>query len=80
MTMEILESYQNHITERQKQGIPPLPMNAEQVKALSLLVFHPPDGQEEFILDLLKNHICYEKSPFARKGQNYSHHARQSPF
>ncbi|CAG0977326.1 MAG: bifunctional aconitate hydratase 2/2-methylisocitrate dehydratase [Candidatus Methanoperedens sp.] len=74
MTKEILESYQNHIAERQKQGIPPLPLNAEQVKALSLLVFHPPEGQEEFILDLLKNHIppgvdpaALEKSHLLRK-------------
>lgn len=55
--MEILESYQKHITERQKQGIPPLPLNAEQVKALSELVFNPPEGKEEFILKLLKEHV-----------------------
>ncbi|MFZ3168304.1 MAG: bifunctional aconitate hydratase 2/2-methylisocitrate dehydratase [Candidatus Methanoperedens sp.] len=74
MTPEILESYQNHIIERQKQGIPPLPMNAEQVKALSALVFDPPEGQEDFILELLKNHIppgvdpaALEKSKILRK-------------
>lgn len=74
MTPEILESYQNHITERQKQGIPPLPMNAEQVKALSVLVFDPPQGQEDFILELLKDHIppgvdpaAFEKSKMLRK-------------
>ena len=74
MTTQILESYQNHITERQKQGIPPLPLNAQQVKALSLLVLDPPKGQEDFILDLLKNHIppgvdpaALEKSKILRK-------------
>ncbi|NJD51541.1 MAG: bifunctional aconitate hydratase 2/2-methylisocitrate dehydratase [Candidatus Methanoperedens sp.] len=70
----MLESYHNHITERQKQGIPPLPMNAGQVKALSVLVFDPPQGQEDFILELLKDHIppgvdpaALEKSKMLRK-------------
>lgn len=57
MTAQILESYKNHITERQKQGIPPLPLNAEQVRELSRLFFDPPPGSEDFILELLKNHI-----------------------
>jgi aconitate hydratase 2/2-methylisocitrate dehydratase len=53
----ILESYQKHITERQRQGIPPLPLNAEQVKALSELVLNPPEGKEELIRKLIKEHI-----------------------
>ncbi len=57
MIPEILQSYQKHITERQKLGIPPLPLNAGQVKALSELVFDPPAGSEEIILKLLKEHI-----------------------
>ncbi len=72
--MEILESYQNHIAERQKLGIPPLPLNAEQVKSLSELVFNPPEGKEEFILKLLKDNIppgvdpaALEKAKLLRK-------------
>lgn len=57
MIPEIIESYQKHITERQRQGIPPLPLNAEQVKALSELALNPPEGREELILKLLKEHI-----------------------
>ncbi len=53
----ILESYQKHIAERQKHGIPPLPLNGEQVKELSELVLVPPGGKEELILRLLKEHI-----------------------
>ncbi len=53
----ILESYQKHIAERQKLGIPPLPMNAEQVKELSELVLDPPEGKEELVLKFLKEHI-----------------------
>ncbi len=57
MTPGILESYQNQIAERQKMGIPPQPLNAEQVKALSELVLCPPEGKEELILKLLKEHV-----------------------
>ncbi len=57
MTSEILRSYQNHINERRKQGIPPLPLNAEQLKALTGLVFNPPAEDEEFILELIKEHV-----------------------
>ncbi len=57
MFPEALNNYKDHIAERQKLGIPPLPLNAEQVKALSELVITPPAGKEEFILELLKEHI-----------------------
>lgn len=57
MISGILESYQKHTAERQRLGIPPLPLNAEQVKALSELVLNPPAGSEEFIFKLLKEHV-----------------------
>jgi aconitate hydratase 2/2-methylisocitrate dehydratase len=57
MIPEILKSYQAHIEQRQKSGIPPLPLNAQQVKALGELVFDPPAGYEDLILKLLKEHI-----------------------
>lgn len=57
MTSEILDSYKKHIDERNKLGIPPLPLSAGQVKALSELVFKPSKGHEGFILELLKDHI-----------------------
>ena len=57
MTTFILESYQKHIDERQELGIPPLPLDAEQVKQLSELVLAPPNGKEADILELLENHV-----------------------
>ncbi|MCX9024527.1 MAG: bifunctional aconitate hydratase 2/2-methylisocitrate dehydratase [Candidatus Methanoperedens sp.] len=57
MFPEALNNYKKHIAERQNLGIPPLPLNAEQVKALSELVIAPPAGMEDFILELLKEHI-----------------------
>lgn len=57
MIPEILQAYQKHTAQRQELGIPPLPLNAEQVKALSGLVLDPPHGAEEFVLELLKDHV-----------------------
>lgn len=70
MTPEILKSYQSHIEERQKSGIPPIPLNAQQVKALSELVFDPPAGCEDLILKLLKEHIPPGVDPAALEKAN----------
>ena len=70
MTPEILKSYQSHIEERQKSGIPPIPLNAQQVKALSELVFDPPAGCEDLILELLKEHIPPGVDPAALEKAN----------
>jgi aconitate hydratase 2/2-methylisocitrate dehydratase len=57
MIPPVLQDYQAHITERQKQGIPPLPLSAAQVAALSDLVFEPPEGKKEIILELLRDRV-----------------------
>jgi aconitate hydratase 2/2-methylisocitrate dehydratase len=57
MIPSILEAYQQHITERQKQGIPPLPLNSEEVKALAEMVLNSPSGKEEYVLKLLKENV-----------------------
>ncbi len=74
MTSSMLEAYLNHIAEREKLGIPPLPLNAEQASALSELVFNPPSGKEALILKILKDHIspgvdpaAFEKAKLLRK-------------
>ena len=51
----MLENYKNHVEERFEQGIPPLPLNAEQVSELVELLKSPPSGEEEYILDLITN-------------------------
>jgi aconitate hydratase 2/2-methylisocitrate dehydratase len=51
----MLENYKNHAEERFEQGIPPLPLNAEQVSELVELLKSPPSGEEEYILDLITN-------------------------
>ena len=43
----MLEAYRQHVEERAKQGIPPLPLDAQQVAALVELLKSPPAGEEE---------------------------------
>ncbi|MDI5892230.1 bifunctional aconitate hydratase 2/2-methylisocitrate dehydratase [Halomonas rhizosphaerae] len=53
----MLEAYRQHVEERAADGVPPKPLNAEQVAALVELLKNPPAGEEEFILDLLTNRV-----------------------
>ncbi len=53
----MLESYRSHLAERASQGLPPLPLNAEQVAALVELIKNPPKGEDDFLLDLLENRV-----------------------
>jgi len=54
----MLEAYRNHVAERAEDGLPPLPLNAEQVAALVTLLKAPPAGEDEtFLLDLLVNRV-----------------------
>ncbi len=53
----MLEAYRKHVEERAAEGVPPKPLNAEQVAGLVELLKTPPQGEEEFILDLLTNRV-----------------------
>jgi aconitate hydratase 2/2-methylisocitrate dehydratase len=53
----MLEAYTKHVAERAEDGLPPLPLNAEQVAALVELLKAPPVGEEERLLDLLVNRV-----------------------
>ncbi len=53
----MLDAYREHAAERAAQGIPPLPLTAEQVSALIELLKAPPAGEEDFLLDLLVNRV-----------------------
>ncbi len=55
--MSFLEDYRSHVAERAEQGIPPLPLNAEQVQQLVELLKNPPAGEEAFLLDLITNRV-----------------------
>lgn len=53
----MLESYREHVVEREKEGLPPLALDAEQTASLVKLIKNPPSGEEEFMVDLLTNRI-----------------------
>ncbi|EOV5432913.1 bifunctional aconitate hydratase 2/2-methylisocitrate dehydratase [Vibrio parahaemolyticus] len=53
----MLEAYRKHVEERAAEGVVPKPLDAEQVAGLVELLKNPPQGEEEFILDLLENRI-----------------------
>ncbi|QNU61254.1 bifunctional aconitate hydratase 2/2-methylisocitrate dehydratase [Vreelandella titanicae] len=53
----MLEAYRQHVEERAAEGVPPKPLNAEQVALLVELLKTPPAGEEEFILDLITNRV-----------------------
>lgn len=53
----MLEAYRKHVAERAAEGVVPKPLDAEQVSGLVELLKNPPQGEEDFILDLLENRI-----------------------
>ena len=53
----MLENYNQQADARAAQGIPPLPLDAQQTAQLCELLKNPPAGQEEFFLNLLRDRI-----------------------
>ncbi|MEN9202460.1 MAG: bifunctional aconitate hydratase 2/2-methylisocitrate dehydratase [Thermostichus sp. DG02_2_bins_29] len=53
----MLAEYRTHAAERERQGIPPLPLTAAQTSQLCDLLKAPPAGEEEFLLYLLTERI-----------------------
>ena len=53
----MLKAYQKHVEERAAQGIPPLPLDAEQVAALVEHLKKPTAGDEETLVALLTNRV-----------------------
>jgi aconitate hydratase 2/2-methylisocitrate dehydratase len=53
----VLEAYRKHVEERAAEGIPPKPLNAEQVADLVELLKSPPEGEEEYLLELLSERV-----------------------
>lgn len=62
----MLESYFKHESEREKQGIPPMPLTPEQTEEVCKLMEHPPEGKEELLLDLLRNRVGPGVDPAAK--------------
>ncbi|MGL4375569.1 MAG: bifunctional aconitate hydratase 2/2-methylisocitrate dehydratase [Microcoleaceae cyanobacterium] len=53
----MLEAYREHVADRATLGIPPLPLNATQTAQLCELLQNPPQGEEETLLELLRDRV-----------------------
>ncbi len=62
----MLNSYFKHETERQKQGIPPLPLSPELTAEVCQLLEKPPKGKQKALLSLLENRVAPGVDPAAQ--------------
>ncbi len=53
----MLEEYRKHVEERATEGLPALPLNAEQVAGLVELLKAPPAGEEDTLMELLVERV-----------------------
>ncbi len=53
----MLENYRQQAAERTAQGIPALPLSAQQTADLVVLLKNPPKGEEDFLLDLITHRV-----------------------
>ncbi|HKJ52502.1 MAG TPA: aconitate hydratase B, partial [Gammaproteobacteria bacterium] len=53
----MLDAYREHAEARAAEGIPPIPLDAQQTAELVELLKQPPQGEEEFLLELLTLHV-----------------------
>ena len=53
----VLQDYRKHVEERAVEGIPPKPLNAEQVAGLVELIKNPPEGEADNLLELLSERV-----------------------
>ena len=53
----MLEAYRAHAADRSNEGVPPLPLSAQQAADLCELLKNPPAGEEEFLIGLLRDRI-----------------------
>jgi aconitate hydratase 2/2-methylisocitrate dehydratase len=61
----MLDSYFSQETARQRQGIPPLPLNAEETAEVCRHLENPPAGKEDLLLHLVKNRVSPGVDPAA---------------
>ena len=53
----LLKDYADHVAERAAQGIPPLPLNAEQINCVTQLLEEENISESDYLLDLLINRV-----------------------
>src|SRR5690554_3760034 len=53
----MLETYRQHVAEREALGIPPLPLSPQQTADVIELLKAPPAGEEDFLLELITHRV-----------------------
>ena len=53
----MLEAYRQHVAERAKLGIVPEPLSAKQTTELVELLKNPPQGENDFLLELFTQRV-----------------------
>ena len=53
----MIDIYRQHVEERKVEGLPPLPLEADQVTALIELLKSSPTGDRDFLLELLIHRV-----------------------
>jgi len=53
----VLKAYREHVSERAAMGIPPKPLNPEQVAELVELLKNPPAGEEDTLVELISERV-----------------------
>lgn len=54
---DMLTEYRKHVAEREALGVPPQPLTDVQTADLVELLKNPPQGEEEYLIDLLENRV-----------------------
>lgn len=62
----MLAAYLQHQAEREKSGIPALPLTPEQTAQVCQLLLAPPKGQEALLLSLLTDRVSPGVDPSAK--------------
>jgi aconitate hydratase 2/2-methylisocitrate dehydratase len=63
---KMMEAYIEHVSERNAKSIPPLPLTPEQAQGVCELLQSPPPGEENFLLNLLKDRVSPGVDPSAK--------------
>jgi aconitate hydratase 2/2-methylisocitrate dehydratase len=62
----VLEAYFKREEERKQGGIPPRPLNPNEIKEVCKFLEKPPKGKEELLLNLLQNRVAPGVDPAAK--------------
>ncbi len=60
------KSYFKEAIEEREHGIPPLPLNPKETEELCKFLEDPQEGEEDFLLDLLKNRVAPGVDPTSK--------------